>query len=99
MKHHYTKEEMGKGFAHNEIEHKENDYNYLMDVELYEKNTLRTHYLIRDIWTKKQLMQLYDFLHQNLKELELDEADNTLYDSLHQHLYDYDIGSLKISTK
>ncbi len=68
MKHWKTKEEMGEGFSHTKKEHKEYEYNYLMNVNLYEKNTMRTHYLIRDVWNKKQLIELKDFLDEQIEE-------------------------------
>tara|TARA_R110000765_G_scaffold316891_1_gene409186 strand:+ start:632 stop:892 length:261 start_codon:yes stop_codon:yes gene_type:complete len=77
MKHHYTSEEMGEGFAYTKKEHKENEYNYLVNVKLHEKNTMRTCYLIRDVWNKKQLIELKDFLDEHLTELLNDEFLNT----------------------
>ena len=67
MKHWKTKEEMGNGFSHTQKKHKESEYNYLMNVEPYEKNTMRTHYLIRDVWNKKQVEELEWFIDDILK--------------------------------
>ena len=38
MRHWLTKEEMGDGFQHNEKEHKEFEYNSLIDVAKHEKS-------------------------------------------------------------
>ena len=70
MKHWKTKEEMGKGFSHTKKEHEKYGYNYLMNVENHERNTMRTHYLIRDIWSKKQLIELKEFLEEQISERE-----------------------------
>ena len=70
MKHWKTKEEMGEGFSHTKKEHKKFEYNYLMNVNLYEKNLMRTYYLIRDIWNKKQILELKEYIDQHLKESE-----------------------------
>ena len=68
MKHWKTKEEMGEGFSHTKKEHKKYEYNYLINVNLYEKNTMRTCYLIRDVWNKKQLIKLKDFLDEQIED-------------------------------
>ena len=49
MKHWLTKEEMGDRVQHNEEEHREFEYNSLIDVAEHEKNTMRTTYIARDI--------------------------------------------------
>ena len=58
MKHWVTKEEMGEGFQFNEEEHKINEYNSLINTYPFEKNIMRTRYLIRDIFTMEQLKEL-----------------------------------------
>ena len=70
MKHWKTEEEMGEGFQHTEKEHKEFEYNSLEETKPHEKNTMRTMYLIRDVWNKKQLIELKDFLDEQIKERE-----------------------------
>ncbi len=62
MKHWLTKEEMGEGFPHTEEEHKEDEYNSLVNVCEHEKNIMRTLYLIRDVWTNEQLKELQNEL-------------------------------------
>tara|TARA_Y100000114_G_scaffold140573_1_gene145572 strand:- start:303 stop:524 length:222 start_codon:yes stop_codon:yes gene_type:complete len=71
MKHWKTNEKMGKGFYHTKKEHKKYNYNYLVYVEKHERNTLRTHYLIRDIWNIEQLKELKEFLEEQITEREL----------------------------
>ena len=68
MIHWKTKQEMGSGFQYKEKEHKKLEYNSLEKVKPYEKNTMRTYYLIRDIWSDKQrLVRLY--LHNIFEEV------------------------------
>ena len=67
MKHWLTKEEMGRGFAHTQKEHKEYEYNSLVNVCEHEKNIMRTLYLIRDVWTNEQLKELQTELNQHLE--------------------------------
>ena len=62
MKHWKTKEEMGKGFSFTEKQHKEYEYNSLINVCNHEKNLMRTFYLIRDVWTNAQLKELQRIL-------------------------------------
>tara|TARA_R100001129_G_scaffold33559_1_gene22715 strand:+ start:192 stop:422 length:231 start_codon:yes stop_codon:yes gene_type:complete len=62
MKHWKTKEPMGNGFSHNQKEHELYSYNYLQQPADYELNTMRTHYLIRDVWDLKQLTELSEFI-------------------------------------
>ena len=68
MIHWKTKEEMGEGFQHTQKQHKDFEYNSLIKVKPHEKNTMRTHYLIRDIWTNKQIKELKQFIKEQLKE-------------------------------
>jgi len=70
MKHWKTKEEMGKGFQHTEKQHKEFEYNSLVEVKPCEKNTMRTMYLSRDVWTIEQLYKLQEHLTDTIKERE-----------------------------
>ena len=74
MLHWKTKEEMGEGFLYNELDHKEADYNHLVDIECHEKITLRTKYLISDVWSLKQLKELQEYLNTLIKDKERDEA-------------------------
>ena len=59
---------MGEGFSHNMKQHKEDDYNYLIKVKPYEENIWRTTYLIRDIFTTKQLFALQEFITDIIEE-------------------------------
>ena len=68
MKHWKTEEEMGEGFQHTEKEHKEFEYNSLEETKPHEKNTMRTMYLIRDVWTIEQLCKLQEHLTDTIKE-------------------------------
>lgn len=65
-----TKEEMGEGFLYDELDHKKNDYNHLVDIECHEKITLRTKYLIRDVWDIEQLKELQEYLNEIIEEKE-----------------------------
>lgn len=76
MLHWQTKEEMGEGFLYDELDHKENDYNHLVDIECHEKITLRTKYLISDVWSLEQLKELQEYLNTLIKDKEIDEACN-----------------------
>jgi len=58
MLHWKTKEEMGEGYQLNQEEHKDNEYNYLVVVDEHETNTMRTKYLIRDVWDLDTLIDL-----------------------------------------
>ena len=62
MIHWKTKQEMGNGYQYNEQEHKELSYNSLMTIDKHEENTMRTNYLIRDIWNDKQIIELRDYI-------------------------------------
>tara|TARA_R100001163_G_C4885293_1_gene80755 strand:+ start:167 stop:478 length:312 start_codon:yes stop_codon:yes gene_type:complete len=62
MRHWKTKEEMGEGYQYNEKEHNDNEYNSLIVIDEHETNTMRTKYLIRDIWDKDTLVELKDYL-------------------------------------
>ena len=66
MKHWVTKEEMGEGFQFNEQEHKINEYNSLINTYPFEKNIMRTRYLIRDIFTMEQLIELQIHIEETL---------------------------------
>tara|TARA_R100001015_G_C4507773_1_gene80367 strand:+ start:365 stop:577 length:213 start_codon:yes stop_codon:yes gene_type:complete len=68
MKHWKTKEEMGSGFQHTEKQHKEFEYNSLEKIKPYEKNILRTCYLIRDIWKDEQLIELKKIINEQIEE-------------------------------
>lgn len=70
MKHWKTKEDMGNGFQFNEKDHMENGYNSLVwdEVPDYEKNVMRTFYLIRDVWDRERKLKLKKFLDDNLDE-------------------------------
>ena len=70
MKHWLTKEEMGDGFQYNEKQHKEFEYNSLIDVAAHEKNTMRTSYIARDVWTLQQRIQIRDILNELIEEEE-----------------------------
>ena len=64
MLHYKTKEQMGEGFAFNEKDHKANEYNSLVNPYPFEENTMRTKYLIRDIWDMKQLLELQEHIEE-----------------------------------
>ena len=68
MIHWKTKDEMGNGFQYDKKEHEKLWYNSLIKVEKHEKNTMRTHYLVRDWWSKKQLIELRNFINETIKE-------------------------------
>ena len=70
MKHWKTKEDMGNGFQFNAKDHMENGYNSLVwnKVPQYEKNLMRTFYLIRDVWDRERKLKLKKFLDNNLDE-------------------------------
>ena len=70
MKHYKTKEEIGVGFQHSEHQLIKFNYNSVVEVKPYEKTTMRTKYLIRDIWSKKQLIELKEFLEEQISERE-----------------------------
>ena len=72
MIHWKTKEEMGNGFKYDEQEHKEVSYNSLLTIDKHEENTMRTKYLIRDVWSGdvKKLLDLKEHLDDVLTELE-----------------------------
>jgi hypothetical protein len=58
MLHWKTKEEMGEGFQYNQEEHDDNQYNSLVVIDEHEENTMRTKYLIRDVWDMEKLLDL-----------------------------------------
>lgn len=62
MLHYKTKQQIGEGFVYNEKEHKEKKYNSLINPYAFEQNTMRTKYLIRDVWNLEQLQELQKFL-------------------------------------
>ena len=67
MKHWKTKEEMGNGFQFNEKDHRENEYNSLINPMKHETNLMRTYYLIRDVWDRESKLKLKEFLDENLE--------------------------------
>jgi hypothetical protein len=72
MLHYKTKEQMGEGFAFNEKDHQVNEYNSLVSPYAFEHNTMRTKYLIRDIWDLEQLYGLQEFLKEEISNREAD---------------------------
>jgi hypothetical protein len=68
MKHWKTQKEIGDGFQYNENQHKKYEYNSLIKVSKTELSTMRTMYLMRDIWTNKQLDDLLGHLKEIIKE-------------------------------
>jgi len=58
MIHWKTKEEMGEGYQYNQDEHNDNEYNSLVVIDGHETNTMRTKYLIRDVWDLEKLIEL-----------------------------------------
>ena len=58
MIHWKTKEDMGKGYQYNQDEHNDNEYNSLVVIDGHETNTMRTKYLIRDVWDLEKLIEL-----------------------------------------
>ena len=48
-------------------------YNSLLNVEKHEENTMRTNYLVRDIWNKKQIIELRDFINQEIENKEAND--------------------------
>jgi hypothetical protein len=63
-----TKEEMGEGYQYNQDEHSDNEYNSLVVLDEHEANTMRTKYLIRDVWDLEQLVNLKIHLDDIIKE-------------------------------
>ena len=74
MQHWTTKEEMGEGFQHTEKQHEKFDYNSLIEVKTHEENLMRTFYLIRDIWSDKQMLELRSFIDEQMEEREIKES-------------------------
>jgi hypothetical protein len=68
MLHWKTKEEMGEGYQYNQDEHSDNEYNSLVVLDEHEANTMRTKYLIRDVWDLEQLVNLKIHLDDIIKE-------------------------------
>jgi|TARA_R100001480_G_scaffold138029_1_gene135047 hypothetical protein len=58
MIHWKTKQEMGEGYQYNQDEHNDNEYNSLVVIDEHETNTMRTKYLIRDVWELEELIDL-----------------------------------------
>ena len=73
MKHWKTKNEMGNGFQYDEKEHEKHEYNSLLNVEKHEENIMRTNYLVRDVWNKKQIIELRDFINEEIKNKEAND--------------------------
>ena len=73
MRHWKTKDEMGNGFQYDEKDHEKLEYNSLIKVEKHEKNTMRTNYLVRDVWNKKQIIKLRDFINEEIKNKEAND--------------------------
>ena len=73
MKHWKTQIDMGGGFQYNQKEHEKLSYNSLLNVEKHEENTMRTNYLVRDIWNKKQIIELRDFINEEIKNKEAND--------------------------
>ena len=70
MKHWRTNLEMGSGYEFTAKGHEHEDYNVLLyrKTKEYEKNIIRTCYLIRDCWTTEQLKELKQFLDDELND-------------------------------
>ena len=70
MRHWKTKEHMGDCFQFTQKEHEEMKYNSLVwdAVPQYEKNVMRSFYLIRDVWNRQDKLKLKAFLDNNLNE-------------------------------
>ena len=75
MLHWKTKEEMGEGFAFNQEEHNKNQYNTLTNPYPFEQSTMRTKYLIRDVWDLEQLYGLKEMLDEEIMNRQAD-SDN-----------------------
>ena len=58
MKHWKTNEEMGDGWSHSRNEHEKSSYKYLENPRKDELIVLRTTFLIRDVWTPFQILDL-----------------------------------------
>ena len=61
---------MGDGFQYNENKHHYYEYNSLLFPKSEDKNTMRTKYLIQDVWSNKQIKDLIIHCKQILKERE-----------------------------
>tara|TARA_R110002111_G_C5894228_1_gene363530 strand:- start:693 stop:908 length:216 start_codon:yes stop_codon:yes gene_type:complete len=68
MIHWKTKEEMGEGYQYNQDEHSDNEYNSLVVLDEHETNTMRTKYLIRDVWELEKLIKLKIYLDDIINE-------------------------------
>ena len=73
MKHWKTKDEMGNCFQYDEKEHEKLEYNSLLNVEKHEENIMRTNYLVRDVWNKKQIIELRDFINEEIENKEAND--------------------------
>tara|TARA_R100001015_G_C4548249_1_gene110716 strand:+ start:299 stop:514 length:216 start_codon:yes stop_codon:yes gene_type:complete len=68
MIHWKTKQEMGEGYQYNQDEHNDNEYNSLIVIDEHETNTMRTKYLIRDVWDMDKLLDLKNHLDDIINE-------------------------------
>ena len=59
---------MGGGFQYDKKDHKKFEYNSMENPKLEDKNIMRTKYLIRDIWTLTQLLELKKFIKNIIRE-------------------------------
>ena len=49
------------------------EYNSLLNVEKHEENIMRTNYLVRDVWNKKQIIELRDFINEEIENKEAND--------------------------
>jgi|TARA_R110000823_G_scaffold76845_1_gene175487 hypothetical protein len=68
MKHWKTNEEMGEGFQYNKVEHFGYKYNSLIKTNPEDNFTMRTKYIIQDIWSNEQIKDLIIHCKQILQE-------------------------------
>ena len=59
---------MGEGYQYNQDEHSDNEYNSLVVLDEHETNTMRTKYLIRDVWELEKLIKLKIYLDDIINE-------------------------------
>jgi len=78
MIHWKTKEEIGEGFAFSQEEHNKNQYNSLMKPYPFEQSTMRTKYLIRDVWDLEQLYGLKEMLDEEIMNRQADSYNLNL---------------------
>ena len=69
MLHWKTKEEIGEGSKYNQDEHNKNQYNSLIVIDDHETNTMRTKYLMRDVWDIDKLLDLNEYLNDVILEI------------------------------